>query len=56
METPKLYQEDVDELALLIHDWIQVTPLANTEEGFDWLHELVDNYLYKYNNGYRNYN
>lgn len=56
MEACKLHQEDIDGLVLRIHDWLQVTPLADTEEGFDWLHELVNQYLDKFNNGYRNYN
>ena len=55
-EPLKLYQEDIDELCLRIHDWLQVTPLASTEEGYDWLHQLVDNFLDPYNHGYRNFN
>ena len=55
-EPLKLYQEDIDELCLRIHDWLQTTPLAHTEEGYDWLHQLVDNFLDPFNHGYRNYN
>ena len=52
----KLYQEDISKLTLDIHNWLQVTPLASTEEGFDWLLELVENHLDKFSHGYRNYN
>ena len=55
-EPRKLHQEDINELCLHIHDWLQTTPLANTEEGYDWLYQLVDNFLYPYNHGYRNFN
>lgn len=52
----QIYQEDIDQLTLAIHDWLQVTPLAATEEGFDWLKILVENHLEKFSQGYRNYN
>lgn len=52
----KLYEEDISKLVLDIHEWLQRTPLASTEEGFDWLNELVHDHLEPFSNGYRNYN
>lgn len=51
-----LYQEDIDDLTLEIHNWLQVTPLASTEEGYDWLKEIIEKHLDKFSEGYRNYN
>lgn len=51
-----LYNEDISKLALDIHDWLQVTPLAHTEEGFDWLLRLIEDHLEPFSQGYRNYN
>jgi hypothetical protein len=53
---PLIYEEDIADLTLAIHDWLQVTPLAATEEGYDHLRELIDQHLEKFSNGYRNYN
>ena len=52
----QLYEEDISDLVRRIHDWLQVTPLAHTEEGYDWLSELVHDKLEPFSNGYRNYN
>ena len=54
--TRPLCQEDIAALALKIHDWLQVTPLASTEEGYDHLAELVQDFLDPFSSGYRNYN
>lgn len=56
MEPLKLYQEDISELALDIHNWLQYTPLASSEEGFDHLLELIEQHLDKFSHGFRNYN
>lgn len=52
----KLYEEDIQTLCLRIHNWLQETPLAATEEGYDWLRDIVSQQLEPFNNGYRNYN
>jgi hypothetical protein len=52
----RLYQEDISELCLEIHDWLQRTPLAATEEGFDWLCSIIENKLEPFSHGYQNYN
>ena len=51
-----LHEDDVQRLCLLLHDWIQQTPLAATEEGYDWLRDLVSHELEPFNHGHRNYN
>jgi hypothetical protein len=51
-----LYEEDISELSLKIHDWLQVTPLAATEEGYDYLADLVSAFLDPFCNGYRSFN
>lgn len=56
LEPLKLYQEDISELALDIHNWLQYTPLASSEEGFDHLLELIEQRLDKFSHGFRNYN
>lgn len=56
MEPFKLYQEDIDSLALDIHNWLGYTPLAATEEGYDWLRQIIEDHLDKFSHGYRNFN
>lgn len=56
MKPLQLHQEDIDALALDIHDWLQYTPLAATEEGYDWLKQIIEDHLDKFSQGYRNYN
>jgi len=56
MDSVKLYEEDINALCLAIHDWLQYTPLAATEEGYDWLSELVHDHLEPFSQGFRNYN
>lgn len=51
-----LYQEDISELTLRIHDWLEVTPLASTEEGYDHLANLIEGFLEPFNHGIRNFN
>ena len=52
-----MYQEDVDRMALDIHNWFINNPLGITEEGFDHFKELFESLVDQFSTGdYRNYN
>ena len=52
----QLYQEDINSLALEVHEWFINNPLGTTEEGFDHFWDWFSKYLDPFSEGYQNYN
>ncbi len=53
----KMWQEDIDEIVLEVHDWFIRHPLGTTEEGYDHFKFFLEGLLEPFSVGdYRNYN
>ena len=52
----QLTDDDIQEIAADLHEYIQRTPLVSTEEGYDFFRDFVYSLLEDFSNGYVNYN